>query len=178
MTPDVRIRPYTPEDAEPSFEAIRESMDALMPLMPWCVPDYALETQRGYVVSRAKEFAEGTMYEMAVVAPDGRYLGGAGLNDLDRLNRRANLGYWVRTSEAGRGVATAAVLRVRDWAFANTDLVRLEIVAAIGNRASIRVAEKAGALREGTLRKRLLLHGVAHDAAIFSFTRDPAVPAG
>jgi RimJ/RimL family protein N-acetyltransferase len=177
VTPDVLVRPYTPEDALPSFEAIRESMDALMPWMPWCVPDYSLETQQDYVASRAKDFAEGTMYEMAIVAPDGRYLGGTGLNQLDRLNHRANLGYWVRTSEAGRGIATAAVHLVRDWAFANTDFVRLEIVAAVGNVASIRVAEKSGAHFEGTLRRRLVLHGVAHDAAMFSFTREIPIPA-
>jgi RimJ/RimL family protein N-acetyltransferase len=36
-------------------------------------------------------------------------------------------------------------------AFEATDLVRLEIVVAVGNVASHRVAEHAGAVREGTL---------------------------
>jgi len=47
----------------------------------------------------------------------------------------------------------------------------LEIVVSIVNIASLRVAEKAGAVREGTLRNRFLLHGFAHDAAVFSFVR-------
>jgi len=58
-----------------------------------------------------------------------------------------------------------------DWAFSNTDLVRLEIVAAVGNRWSQRVAEKVEAVREGVLRKRLLIHGIWHDAVVFSITR-------
>ena len=68
-------------------------------------------------------------------------------------------------------MATAAVERVRNWGFEQTRLVRLEVVIAIGNIASHRVAEKAGALREGTLRSRLLLHGTHHDATMFSFIR-------
>jgi ribosomal-protein-serine acetyltransferase len=47
----------------------------------------------------------------------------------------------------------------------------LEIVVSTVNIASLRVAEKAGAVREGTLQSRLLLHGVTHDAVVFSFVR-------
>ena len=81
----------------------------------------------------------------------------------DQLNKRANLGYWVRSSVARRGVATAEVALPRKWAFRHTDLVRLVLVIAAGNLASQRVAEKAGAECEGTLRQRLWLYGTAHD---------------
>jgi RimJ/RimL family protein N-acetyltransferase len=68
-------------------------------------------------------------------------------------------------------VATAAATRIRDWGFANTDLVRLEILVAVGNIASRRVAERAGAVYEGTLRSRLLVHGTRHDAAMYAFIK-------
>jgi ribosomal-protein-serine acetyltransferase len=77
----------------------------------------------------------------------------------------------VRTSATGRGVASEAVRQVADFAFRNTELVRLEIVCAVGNRRSQRVAERAGAVREGVLRDRLLLHGEAVDAIMYSLTR-------
>ena len=108
---------------------------------------------------------------------DGTYLGGCGLNQIDRINRRANLGYWVRSTATRQGVATGAVRALRDWAFEVTELVRLEIVVAVGNAASHRVAEKVGAVREGTLIRRLMLHGALRDASMFSLTRDlPARP--
>jgi ribosomal-protein-serine acetyltransferase len=47
-------------------------------------------------------------------------------------------------------------------------LTRIEIMAAAGNLASQRVAEKAGARREGVLRNRYLLHGKLHDAVLYS----------
>jgi RimJ/RimL family protein N-acetyltransferase len=71
----------------------------------------------------------------------------------------------------GTGVAPAAVRLLRDWAFANTDLARLELVMAVENTRSARVAEKAGANFEGVLRARLRLHGRTHDARLYAFTR-------
>ena len=68
-------------------------------------------------------------------------------------------------------MATAAVKLAYQWAMENTNLIRLEILIAVENHASLRVAEKVGALREGMLRKRLLLHDEAHDAVMFSLIR-------
>ncbi|HEX9142703.1 MAG TPA: GNAT family protein, partial [Candidatus Binatia bacterium] len=100
-----------------------------------------------------------------------RFLGGCGLNQIEEENHRANLGYWVRSSAIGRGVATAAVRQLVQWAFNNTSLVRLEVVVSTQNAASLRVAEKSGASSEGVLKKRLLLHGIWHDAVMLSFVR-------
>jgi RimJ/RimL family protein N-acetyltransferase len=176
---DVRIRPYRLDDAALVFEAARESLAELQPWMPWCHPKYSIEESRAWLEAQAPALEQGTAFEFAIVSADGSYLGGCGLNRIDKENRRANLGYWVRTTAAGRGVATAAVRLLRDWGFQNTDLIRLEILIAAGNVASHRVAEKSGATREGTLRSRLLLHGTPHDATLFSFVRgEHLVPNG
>jgi RimJ/RimL family protein N-acetyltransferase/catechol 2,3-dioxygenase-like lactoylglutathione lyase family enzyme len=174
MSGAVRIRPYTAEDAEAVWEAVGESMAELAPWMPWCRPGYSPADSREWLEAQVKAFQAGTAFEFAIVGPDGRYLGGCGLNQIDRVNRRANLGYWVRTGAAGRGVATAAVELLRAWAFACTDLVRLEVVVATGNGPSHRVAEKAGAIREAVLRHRLLLDGAPRDATLYAFVRTPA----
>ena len=39
---------------------------------------------------------------------DGQFLGGVGLNQFNRENNFANLGYWVRSNQTRRGAATAA----------------------------------------------------------------------
>ena len=49
--------------------------------------------------------------------------------------------------------------------------MRLEIVCALGSEASQRVAEKAGAVREGVLRDRLVLHDRPCDAVMYSLIR-------
>jgi RimJ/RimL family protein N-acetyltransferase len=65
-------------------------------------------------------------------------------------------------------VATVAALLAASFGFTKLALQRIEIVAAVGNVASQRVAERAGAKREGVLRNRLLLHGRAVDAVMYS----------
>lgn len=167
----VSIRPYQALDANGMLEAVRESVAEVGPWMPWCHPAYSAEDAKTWVGNQVRAFRQRSAYEFAVVGEDGRYSGGCGLNQMDSDNRRCNLGYWIRSSSMRRGIATSAVRLLHAWAFENTDLIRLEIVVAVGNIASQRVAEKAGAIREGVLRSRVLLHGHAHDAVMFSFTR-------
>jgi RimJ/RimL family protein N-acetyltransferase len=54
------------------------------------------------------------------------------------------------------------------FSFEQVGLHRDEILAAVPNVASQRVAEKAGAVREGVLRNRLLIGGESQDAVLFS----------
>jgi RimJ/RimL family protein N-acetyltransferase len=143
--------------------------------MPWVSPEYSIEEAQSWLAMKIPAFQQDIAFEFAIVSADGHYLGGCGLSRIDSANKRANLGYWVRQSARGKGVATSAVQLVRDWGFQHTDLICLELVIPLGNVASYRVAEKAGAAYEGTLRSRLLVHGIPHDTAIFSFLRPSSV---
>lgn len=165
------IRAYQPADARQLWEAARESVGEVFRWLPWCHAEYSMAEAVEWTQSRGPLADDGREYNFAIVSADGRLLGGCGVNQVNRIHRFGNLGYWVRTSATRRGVATEAVRQVAAFAFQNTDLVRLEIVCAVGNNASQRVAERAGATREGVLRHRLLLHGEPVDAVMYSLTR-------
>jgi RimJ/RimL family protein N-acetyltransferase len=167
----IHIRPYRLDDAPAIWQAARESLAELQLWMPWCHPNYSIEETRSWLAVQVPAFQQRTTFEFAITSADGAYLGGCGLNQIDALNQRANLGYWVRSSATGKGVATEATRLTRDWGFARTDLVRIEILVAATNVASRRVAEKSGAVYEGTLRSRLLVHGTRHDAAMYAFVK-------
>lgn len=167
----VQLRPTTLEDAHDLFEAVVESRRELHTWMPWCHPGYCLDDARLFLAKNDETFRAGTEYHFVITAADGRFLGICGLNGIDPTQRSANLGYWVRTSATGRGVASDAVRLLVEWAFRSTELDRLEIVAAVGNLASQQVAAKAGAVFERVAWKKLRLHDAYHDAAIFSFSR-------
>ena len=157
----------------PAFHcAAIESRFEIQPWMPWCHDSFSVEEANRWVDRQVDAFREAREFEFIIVDAGGALIGGCGLNQIDTVNRRANVGYWVRTSASGRGHATAAVKFLTRWARDNTSLERLEIVAAIRNRPSIRVAEKLEANREGVLRNRLLLHEQFHDAVLFSLIRD------
>ena len=95
-------------------------------------------------------------------------LGFAFLNHVNRQYQMANLGYSVRTSRAGEGIATEAAKLVARYGFEQLGLHRIEIIARPQNVASLRVAEKLGAVREGLLRNRVQHHGAPCDVYMHS----------
>ncbi len=167
----VTIRPYRIEDAPRLFEAAIESIPVVHPWLEWCHPGYRLAEAESWLDEQVRAFAAHEQFEFAIEAQDGRFLGGCGINRIDAQTRSANVGYWVRTTCSRAGVATEATRKLAAWAFANTALARLEIVVAVGNLPSMRVAEKVGAAREGLVKSRLTIHGTERDAIVFALAR-------
>jgi RimJ/RimL family protein N-acetyltransferase len=174
----VSLRPYRPEDAADLYEAVRESLPELSAWMAWAHRDYSIKESRAWIKPKPEQWKRGLEYDFAIWdAAEGTYMGGCGLNRIDDVNRMANLGYWVRSGRTGHGAATAATLLLARWGFEKLGLQRIEIMAAIDNIPSRRVAEKVGARVEGFLRNRLTLNGRLHDAVMHSLVPgDPAVP--
>jgi ribosomal-protein-serine acetyltransferase len=171
LTSACTVRLYQPEDVETMHAAALESVAEVYPWMGWCHARYTLDEARQWVMLQSELARQRKAFEFAIVGDGGRFLGGCGINQINPMNRFANLGYWVRTSAMGRGVAPAAVREVAAYAFRETDLIRLEIVVAVGNTRSQRVAEKVGAVREGVLRSRVLLPTGPTDAVMYSLVR-------
>jgi len=165
------VRLYQQRDAEDMHAAALESVAEVYPWMAWCHERYSLDEARQWIAVQEEVAKQGMAYEFAILDEAGRFLGGCGINQISKANRFANLGYWVRTSAMGRGVAPAAARLVAEYAFRGTDLIRLEVVCAVGNARSQRVAEKIGAVREGVLHSRLLLPTGASDAVMYSLVR-------
>ena len=90
------------------------------------------------------------------------------LNHVNRQAKMANLGYQVRNSRTGEGIATAAAKLVATFGFEKLGFQRLEIVIKEGNLPSQKVADKLGAVREGLLRNRIHINDTAHDAYMYS----------
>lgn len=169
----VKLRRVRPADAEPVYEAVRESIAEISPWMYWCHLDYSLADSETWSLCCADAWEKGEAYDFVIEDHSGRLvLGVCGLNHINNIDRFANLGYWVRTSRTRQGIATAAVPLVTKFGFGELNLNRVEIVVATANLPSQRVAEKAGALREGVLRQRLTVRETVYDAVMFSLIPD------
>jgi RimJ/RimL family protein N-acetyltransferase len=166
----IYIRRYQVEDIPALYEAARESAgESFTWWMPWCHADYTLEDSSQFVLSRNEAWQKGKEFDFAIFDVEtDTFLGAVGLNQFNREHQFANLGYWVRASSMGQGVAPAATLLVARFAFQDLGLSRIEIVIATENIRSRRVAEKAGAKKEGILRRRLIIGDRIHDAVMYS----------
>ena len=164
----ITLRPPELDDAAIVAENVQLSLRELEPWMPWASAAYDEASARTWIEQPGE-------HPFVIVDADGRIAGTCGLNHVDELNRRANLGYWLRSDRTGRGFATAATRLLVAYGIETLRLQRLEIVMSVHNHASRRVAERAGATHEGVLRSRLLLHGIAHDAHSYSFVTGDAL---
>jgi RimJ/RimL family protein N-acetyltransferase len=82
------------------------------------------------------------------------------------------IGYWVAPWARAKGVATRAVRLLARWSFGEFELRRIELVIAVENTGSNRVAEKAGFTREGVLRQYRENKGVWRDHYMWSLLRE------
>src|SRR5262249_8882706 len=101
--PDISIRPYQTSDADALVEAARESIWEVSRFLPWCHPDFSHDEASAWIELKIAEFESGTEFEF-VISLENQFAGGCGLNLIDNIHHRANLGYWVRSSVTGRGV--------------------------------------------------------------------------
>jgi ribosomal-protein-serine acetyltransferase len=170
---NIGLRQFTLEDVPELFNAIHESMAQLSAWMVWAHPKYSIEDTKAFVLKCGPGWEKGEQYSFAMVdLHDGQFLGSVGLSAVNRAHGFANLGYWVRTRKTRHGVATSATRMAARFSFETLGLNRVELLVPTANVASQRVAEKAGAKREGLLRKRLRLNGIAHDAFVYSFVQE------
>ena len=88
----------------------------------------------------------------------------------------ATLAVSVFPEARGRGVASAALRLGALWGLRELGLARVVAEAAADNKASIRAIEKAGFVREGTLRAHCKTHDQRHDCVMFSLVASDLEP--
>lgn len=163
------LQPWQLRDATAIVEAVRESSTSLAPWLPWCHADYALADAQAYIADCRDGWDTGSLYAFAIrERAGGKLLGSVGLSQLDHANRSANLGYWVRQTQLGQGMAARAARLAAQFGFGPLKLIRIEIVIEPGNHASRRTAERCGARFEAIARHRLWLHERATDGAVYA----------
>jgi RimJ/RimL family protein N-acetyltransferase len=148
--------------------AVDESRASLGRWMPWCHPEYGRADVERWFADADRFWREQSAFNMWIAA-EGRVLGVVGLHDIQLYGKReAELGYWVRLSARGSGVAATAIRAIAAFAFNELKLVRASMRIRLDNASSRRAAERAAARYEGTLRHGLV-HGEARfDAALYS----------
>jgi len=112
------IRPFEPGDADEFVRAAHESIETVGTWMSWCTPSFNRDRALGWFATCDQDREAGHAYDMGLFcAATGQLLGGAGINQLAAHHRYGNIGYWVRQSRQGCGIARQAVALLRDFGF-------------------------------------------------------------
>ena len=168
------LHPFRRRDAEPLIAAVHESLDELSRWLPWAHDGYGRSDAIRFIRDSSAAWTEGRAFDFAVKpAGKGRiHLGNVSVWHTSRRERAGEIGYWVRTGMTREGIGTEATARVMQLAFEELGLHRVTLRIATGNTASERIAEKLGFVKEGLLRKEVLVAGEWLDHSLWGILED------
>jgi ribosomal-protein-alanine N-acetyltransferase len=139
----IRLVPLTTEHVPLLLETMRDSEILRYTRTPDPMPD-------GWIEEWLSQF-DGEYRAGFAVLEDEEFVGYAVTGPIDHEGLEVELGYAVSPWGRGRGVATETLRQLTVWAF-EEGMQRVTALISVENRASSRVAEKAGYTFEGVLR--------------------------
>ncbi|MBU5352068.1 GNAT family N-acetyltransferase [Paenibacillus barcinonensis] len=124
------------------------------------IPEMTLteEDSRSFIERTRLRYAREEGYWLGIWLR-GELAGSIGYCDIDYMNRKAEIGYWLGKEYEGNGLITTAVNVFIQHAFEGLSLNKVEIGAAADNWRSRAIPEKLGFQQEGELRDYEFLKG-------------------
>ena len=165
------LRAWRDSDLDPLVVACQDPEISRWTRVPY---PYASTDARAYLLQRHDSLHAGIAAPFAIVSAADRdhLLGSISLMRFSWQHARAEVGYWLATAARGEGHATRAVRLITAWGFRSLALQRIELMAATGNPASQRVAERCGFTREAVLRSYLQAQHERQDMVAFGLLAD------
>jgi ribosomal-protein-serine acetyltransferase len=163
---DAELRLWEAGDAAELTEAIAANREHLATWLPWAETQGFQDSVEFLELKRLQVEANDG-FEVALLV-DGRIAGGVGFHHVDWVNRSTSIGYWLAADAQGRGLMTAAVAALLDYAFFEWDLHRVIIEVVVGNERSRAIPERLGFRQEAILREAKLVRGSHEDTRLYA----------
>ncbi|KAD3633166.1 GNAT family N-acetyltransferase [Arthrobacter yangruifuii] len=164
----VRLRVAELSDADALAAAYRRNRSYLAPWEPQREDAFFTPAgQRAVLRTKLEQYAAGTEVPWVLVEKD-RIIGCITLTGIVRGPfQSANLGYWVDTERAGRGIGSAAVAAVVELAGSGMGLHRIQAATLLVNPGSQKVLARSGFERIGMAPQYLRIAGAWQDHLLF-----------
>ncbi|MGH3655489.1 MAG: GNAT family N-acetyltransferase [Micromonosporaceae bacterium] len=164
---DAQLRPLEPWQAPEFFAHIERARATVDPWVPWASVSTDLDSARATLQRYADGQAADTR-RLYGIWLDGTLVGGTMFVRFDAESGIAEIGVWAEPAGEGRGLVTAAVRHLIDWAFTVRGMHRLEWRTTPTNVRSGNVARRLGMRLDGVLRQAYPYRGVRHDDEVWS----------
>ena len=148
--------------AEELFNLVDSDRAHLEEFLDFVKMTKTIEDETNFLKMKITGEAEGTDRLFLIYYQD-QLAGTIDLHMIDQKNKRAEIGYWIHSSFAGKGIMTQAVHKITEIGFDDLGLNKLSIIAVAENIASNKVAQKSGYEFVATLKEEQLLYGEFRD---------------
>lgn len=147
---EIILRPLALTDAPKIAAAIQESLAELKQFMPWSHYPQTVDSQRTRIIGVIHDYWRGKDYGLGIFgAHSNAFMGGTGLHQRTLNTRGFEIGYWIRSSLAGQGLATLVTRALIVYGFEYLGLTRIQCAHNANNLRSARVNDKCGFKIEG-----------------------------
>ena len=159
----ITIRPQRVYDAKIFVEILSNQNFVFFPAKPKTIK----EEKEFLRLNKAKRKDE-TEFNFSIIVDGTKHVGGIGIRIDQFRTYIGEIGYFVDEKFWGKGVATMALKELESFIVTNLGLHRIEIRAAIENKASQKVAIKCGYKKESILKHVLCVNNQWYDCYIYS----------
>lgn len=145
------------EDAEVLFKLVDDNRKYLRKWLPWLDMNTSRQDSEYFIQSTHKQLHDNLGF-MCGIYFQHQLVGMCGYHPIDKVNHSVVIGYWIAQNAQGKGIVTACVKFLIDYAFNELNLNKVSIPAAELNTKSQAVSKRLGLTNEGIEREAEFLY--------------------
>lgn len=170
-TPRLTLRQWIPSDVENLAGAISSSLSELLPWMPWAAYEPASVVDRLQLIEQWRRDQQSGGSSVLGVFCGESVVGGTGLHN--RIGPTAlEIGYWLVTSQTGKGYASELARALTTEAFKQEGIETVEIRCDRANIRSAAVPRRLGFELAEEVREDITAPGHTGVECRYKMTRD------
>lgn len=163
VTDRLIIRPPQSGDGKALSEAKKESWNDLKPWLPFAKGSVDNVCEKEDEVLCCQKHADFLLRDdlmlFAFDKETGKLIASSGLHRMDWQIRYFEIGYWVRSTETGKGYGSEITVALARYAFEAMQASKVVVGHHGGNAASQRIIEKLGFEKEAEFKRNEAING-------------------
>jgi ribosomal-protein-serine acetyltransferase len=167
---NTHLRTLSLSDAPALLKRVQENREYLRRWLPWVDGTKVVKDVEDFIKANILQ-TESNQGIHAGIFWENNIVGMIGHHQIAWNNKFTSLGYWLAEDFTGKGIMTRACKTIIDYSFKDLNLNRIEIGAAVENKASRAIPERLGFKLEGILRQREWLYDHFVDHALYSILK-------
>ncbi len=140
------LRKINLHDADEVFEIIDSDRDHLRTWLPFVDLTFSSKNTRTFIEGLSSPYSQEMVF---VICYHDKITGLFGFKEIDKINKKLEIGYWINSTNQGKGLVTASCKTLIENAFKKLDMNRIQIKCGVGNIRSSNIPRRLGFTFEG-----------------------------
>lgn len=168
---DLELREIDVHQYKTLYNLVIENKEYLGAFLPWVhfisIPEEYMETLEEW----KKGNEETSMLTLGIYHFD-RLIGLCGFNTINRMNKSAEIGYWLSKDATRQGIMTACVHKLMAFGYDILGLNRITIIVDIENKQSYKIPERLMFTKECQMKEYFFRDNQFFDGYLYRMTKE------